>query len=182
MLTATMSSATSVAAAATSLRQVRTRTGRGHPTGQKMFRLFRGGHAAVTTMMRRGVVRSSRAARGPVGVSAGWVLVNSGPKTADHLGEEVDIPGDLALTATRMVLGRQASDSVSLEVAVPTVSGAHAIIESTADKVTVTDLSSTNGTFIEGEELQTGVAYELAEGGEVIFGDEYLACYILTKV
>ena len=115
-------------------------------------------------------------------MSAGWVLVNSGPKTADHLGEEVDIPGDLALTATRMVLGRQASDSVSLEVAVPTVSGAHAIIESTADKVTVTDLSSTNGTFIEGEELQTGVAYELAEGGEVIFGDEYLACYILTKV
>jgi pSer/pThr/pTyr-binding forkhead associated (FHA) protein len=46
----------------------------------------------------------------------------------------------------------------------------------------VTDLSSTNGTLIEGEELQAGVAYELREGAEVIFGDEYLACYQLTKV
>ena len=114
-------------------------------------------------------------------VVAGWVLKNSGPNTTEHLGEELTTPMDLPLTTARMVVGRQASDSVSLEVPVPTVSGAHAMIEVTDAKVSVTDLSSTNGTFIDGEELQAGIAYELEEGGEVIFGDEFMALYVLTK-
>ena len=46
----------------------------------------------------------------------------------------------------------------------------------------VTDLSSTNGTFIQGEELQAGVAYPLEEGAEVIFGDEFLARFELVKL
>jgi pSer/pThr/pTyr-binding forkhead associated (FHA) protein len=46
----------------------------------------------------------------------------------------------------------------------------------------VTDLSSTNGTFIEGDELQAGIAYELKEGSEVIFGDEFLACFELLRL
>ena len=147
----------------------------------------RGGGAVVA--LRRRMTPSSPSSSsassrgGAVRVYAsGWLLKNVGPSTTDHLGEEVEIPGDLALSAPRMVLGRQGSDSVSLEVCVPTVSGAHAMIEVAPDKVMVTDLSSTNGTFIEGEELQAGVAYELAVGGEVIFGDEYLACYQLFKV
>ena len=100
---------------------------------------------------------------------AAWVLKNSGPNTTEHLGEELTTPSDLPLTAARMVVGRKASDSVSLEIAVPTVSGAHAMIEVTDAKVMVTDLSSTNGTFIDGEELQAGIAYDLEEGGEVSF-------------
>ena len=109
------------------------------------------------------------------------MLKNSGPNTTEHLGEELTTPMDLPLTTARMVVGRQASDSVSLEVPVPTVSGAHAMIEVTDAKVSVTDLSSTNGTFIDGEELQAGIAYELEEGEEVIFGDEFMALYVLTK-
>ena len=35
--------------------------------------------------------------------------------------------------------------------------------------------------FIEGDELQAGIEYELKEGGEVVFGDEFLALYILQK-
>ena len=112
---------------------------------------------------------------------AAWVLKNSGPNTTEHLGEELTTPSDLPLTAARMVVGRKASDSVSLEIAVPTVSGAHAMIEVSDAKVMVTDLSSTNGTFIDGEELQAGIAYDLEEGGEVIFGDEFMALYVLTK-
>jgi hypothetical protein len=52
-----------------------------------------------------------------------WVLKNVGPKTKDHLDEddEVVTPGDLPLTSPRMVVGRAASESVSLEIAVPTV-------------------------------------------------------------
>jgi len=62
-----------------------------------------------------------------------------------------------------------------------TNSGAHAMLEVSEDAVRVVDLSSTNGTFIDGEELQAGVAYALDENGEVVFGDEFLACYQLVK-
>ena len=66
--------------------------------------------------------RSSRD-RSAVVVRAAWVLKNVGPKTKDHLDEddEVVTPGDLPLTSPRMVVGRAASESVSLEIAVPTV-------------------------------------------------------------
>ena len=114
--------------------------------------------------------------------AARWLLKNCGPKTIEHLGEDVEIPGDFELKGPRVVVGRQASESVSLEIAVPTVSGAHAMLEVSDDAVMVTDLSSTNGTFIEGEELQAGIAYELEEGSEVIFGDEFLACFELLRL
>ena len=114
--------------------------------------------------------------------AARWLLKNCGPKTIEHLGEDVEIPGDFELKGPRVVVGRQASESVSLEIAVPTVSGAHAMLEVSDDAVMVTDLSSTNGTFIEGEELQAGIAYELKEGSEVIFGDEFLACFELLRL
>jgi|TARA_B110000967_G_scaffold101583_1_gene104284 hypothetical protein len=128
--------------------------------------------------------QNNRTRRCATTVVAGWVLKNSGPNTTEHLGDEEEVvvtPSDLRLTEPRMVVGRQASDSVSLEVSVPTVSGAHAMIETTESKVMVTDLSSTNGTFIDGEELTPGTAYPLLEGGEVIFGDEFVALYVLTK-
>jgi hypothetical protein len=130
----------------------------------------------------KGVVRIAPIARRRATTTrAGWVLKNAGPKSTDHLGEACEIPKDLPLTKSRMVVGRTASDSVSLEIPVPTVSGAHAMIEVSDAKVMITDLSSTNGTFIEGDELQAGIEYELKEGGEVVFGDEFLALYILQK-
>ena len=46
----------------------------------------------------------------------------------------------------------------------------------------VTDLSSTNGTLINGNELTPGVPVELEPGSEIIFGDEYLARYELLKL
>ena len=129
-----------------------------------------------------GVVRIAPRARSVSVFAAEWILRNTGPKSIEHLGDDdATIPGDLVLSDARMVVGRQASDSVSLEVPVPTVSGAHAMIEVSDAKVMITDLSSTNGTFIEGDELQAGIEYELKEGGEVVFGDEFLALYILQK-
>lgn len=136
---------------------------------------------AVHRVEARAFTASRSRNRNAATTVAAWVLKNSGPNTTEHLGEELTTPSDLPLTAARMVVGRQASDSVSLEIPVPTVSGAHAMIEVTDAKVMVTDLSSTNGTFIDGEELQAGIACELEEGGEVIFGDEFMALYVLTK-
>ena len=136
---------------------------------------------AVRRVDARAFAASRSRSRNAATTVAAWVLKNSGPNTTEHLGEELTTPSDLPLTAARMVVGRQASDSVSLEIAVPTVSGAHAMIEVTDAKVTVTDLSSTNGTFIDGEELLPGVPTQLVVGGEVIFGDEFLARFELVE-
>lgn len=46
-----------------------------------------------------------------------------------------------------------------------------------ASRITLTDLRSTNGTFIDGQELEPMQAYEVVAGSQVIFGDEHLAMY-----
>lgn len=45
------------------------------------------------------------------------------------------------------------------------------------DRITVTDLRSTNGTYVDGEEIEAMQAYEVTPGSRIIFGDEHLAQY-----
>jgi hypothetical protein len=135
----------------------------------------------------RGGVRLARGARAVTRATAGgtdgegFVLRNCGDKSMAHLDAPVPPPGDLKISATKSVIGRQKSDAVNLPIEVPTVSGAHAMIDLVDGKVMVTDLTSTNGTFIDGEELLPGVPTQLVVGGEVIFGDEFLARFELVE-
>jgi len=62
---------------------------------------------------------------------------------------------------------------------VPTVSSRHALIKFDGNQVAVTDLGSTNGTYIDGDSLDEMVATPLPIGSEVIFGDEFLCRYVL---
>lgn len=62
-------------------------------------------------------------------------------------------------------LGRD--EPADLLVPVPTVSGRHALIKVEGDKVTVTDLNSTNGTFLNGQQLNPMQAVPLDLGAEV---------------
>ena len=92
----------------------------------------------------------------------------------------MDIPQVLRLTGAKSVVGRVLPGG-ELSVGVATVSSAHAMVDLTPDgKVMVTDLTSTNGTYIDGEELLPGIPQELTEGGEVIFGDEHCARFELV--
>ena len=115
-----------------------------------------------------------------------YVLRNVGDLNRDHLesgegGSGLDIPQVLRLTGAKSVVGRVPSSAVNLAVGVATVSSAHAMVDLTPDgKVMVTDLTSTNGTYIDGEELLPGIPQELTEGGEVIFGDEHCARFELV--
>ena len=109
-----------------------------------------------------------------------FVLRNCGDGSQAHLDSPVPAPGDLEIVAVKSVIGRVKSEAVNLPIGVPTVSGAHAMIDLVDGKVMVTDLTSTNGTFIDGEELLPGVPTQLVVGGEVIFGDEFLARYELV--
>lgn len=133
----------------------------------------------------RRVVRLTRTrATGEEGGAAGvkYVLRNCGDMSMAHLDAPVPPPGDLEISAAKSVIGRQKSDAVNLPIGVPTVSGAHAMIDLVDGKVMVTDLTSTNGTFIDGEELLPGVPTQLLVGGEVIFGDEFLARFELVEL
>ena len=104
-----------------------------------------------------------------------YVLRNVGDLNRDHLesgegGNGLDIPQVLRLTGAKSVVGLCVpSSAVNLAVGVATVSSAHAMVDLTPDgKVMVTDLTSTNGTYIDGEELLPGIPQELTEGREVI--------------
>jgi pSer/pThr/pTyr-binding forkhead associated (FHA) protein len=50
------------------------------------------------------------------------------------------------------------------------------------ERVNVTDLRSTNGTYIDGTEITSMQAYEVLPGSNIIFGDEHLAMYELRIV
>ena len=120
--------------------------------------------------------------------SKAFILRNVGDLDRNHLEEEGNtdkqegaIPRVLRLNGAKSVVGRVSSSAVNLAVGVATVSSAHAMVDLTPDgKVMVTDLTSTNGTYIDGEELLPGIHQELTEGGEVIFGDEHCARFELV--
>ncbi len=81
-------------------------------------------------------------------------------------GEPVALPPTLELPESGTVeLGRD--EPADLLVPVPTVSGRHALIKVEGDKVTVTDLNSTNGTFLNGEQLNPMQAVAVETGAEV---------------
>ena len=92
----------------------------------------------------------------------------------------------MALPPTRQLpdsgtveLGRD--EPADLLVPVPTVSGRHALIKVEGDKVTITDLNSTNGTFLNGQQLNPMQAVGLDLGAEVRGGVRviYLAHVVL---
>lgn len=57
-----------------------------------------------------------------------------------------------------------------LMVADPYVSGSHAVINASDGSFSVTDIGSTNGTFVNGERLAPNEPHELSDGDEVMFG------------
>jgi pSer/pThr/pTyr-binding forkhead associated (FHA) protein len=107
------------------------------------------------------------------------VLVPTGDGSVEHLDKAVELPGMLELKEGTYTLGR--SEPADLVIAVPTVSAKHAELKVAGGQVTVTDLNSTNGTFIEEEEIEANTPNELPLGAEIIFGDTFLAKFCLEE-
>ena len=51
------------------------------------------------------------------------------------------------------------------------VSRRHAIVRRTADGITVVDRHSSNGTWLDGRQLEPGRSYEVPQGATLRFGD-----------
>lgn len=69
---------------------------------------------------------------------------------------------------TRLRIGRALQNDVILND--PSVSSEHAVIEAHGDIIKVTDLGSTNGTFINERKLRNGIATLLREGDLLLIG------------
>ena len=75
-------------------------------------------------------------------------------------------------------VGREA-ETAEICLPVPTVSSRHALIRlSGDDSLTLTDLGSTNGTYVNGKELDRDVEYVVKGSDEIVFGDDHLASFI----
>lgn len=119
-------------------------------------------------------------------VAAKLVLTPTGTGTTEHIGEEVALPTAIDLKEGLFELGR--ADPADIIIPIPTISTRHAMLrvadgeQPRAGGVQVTDLGSTNGTFVDGQELEPMKAATLPVGGEVVFGDKHLAAFRLDWV
>ncbi|KAL0418409.1 UNVERIFIED_CONTAM: hypothetical protein Sradi_1254400 [Sesamum radiatum] len=73
-------------------------------------------------------------------------------------------------------------EKADIVISVPTVSALHARIQKTDENLLITDLDSTNGTFIDEKWLQPGVVSAASPGNLVTFGDTNLAIFRVYKL
>lgn len=77
--------------------------------------------------------------------------------------------GDIVIRSGRNLVGRRADNDIVIKDD-PFVSGRHAVFEAAAGTVSIADLGSTNGTFVNGQRLAANAPLVLDEGDEVGMG------------
>ncbi|XP_047313537.1 zeaxanthin epoxidase, chloroplastic [Impatiens glandulifera] len=136
----------------------------------------------TTKRMIFGPIQSSRAeisSKAEIGVK--WILEPAGDGDWRHIGNKVSMPDAFEIASNVVTIGRVA-ERADIVIPVATVSGLHARIQKKGGSLFVTDLDSTNGTFIDEKRLRPGIAYLLASGSYVIFGDTHLALFRAKKL
>eukprot|EP00245_Coleochaete_scutata_P018195 TRINITY_DN9330_c0_g1_i1.p1 TRINITY_DN9330_c0_g1~~TRINITY_DN9330_c0_g1_i1.p1 ORF type:complete len:245 (-),score=59.01 TRINITY_DN9330_c0_g1_i1:460-1089(-) len=111
-----------------------------------------------------------------------WVLLPIGDGDVKHLdGDTVETPGILELSNDVSIIGRM-KEKADIVINIATVSGAHAQLEKKGETLYVTDLESTNGTYLDNKKLKGGVSYPVEAGAALIFGDEHLAQFRFVQI
>jgi pSer/pThr/pTyr-binding forkhead associated (FHA) protein len=83
------------------------------------------------------------------------------------------------LKKSRTTLGRDPRNDVCLPLT--TVSKVHATLEVAGKNVTLEDLGSTNGTFVDGARVAPNEAHPLPSGAQIRFGDEAQAMFLTPE-
>ncbi|KAG9458513.1 hypothetical protein H6P81_003021 [Aristolochia fimbriata] len=109
-----------------------------------------------------------------------WVLDPIGDGDSRHIGYKVPMPGAFEIVSGA-VIGR-VPEKADLVLPVATVSGLHARLESKNGVLLVTDLDSTNGTYVDEKKLRPGAVTAVSPGSIIIFGDIHLAMFRVSKV
>lgn len=110
-----------------------------------------------------------------------WLLQPVGDGDSRHIGYKVEMPGAFEIASNDVTVGRlpQKADMV---IPVATVSAVHARIQKEGGNLLVTDLDSTNGTFVDEKRLRPGLAVPVSSGSCVTFGDTHLAMFLVSKL
>uniref|UniRef100_A0A7S0R2V2 FHA domain-containing protein n=1 Tax=Chlamydomonas leiostraca TaxID=1034604 RepID=A0A7S0R2V2_9CHLO len=111
-------------------------------------------------------------------VTNGLQLRFTGSGDTEHIGGEAfSTPGPFALKQGKLEVGR--APTCDILIPISTVSGRHALLEIENDQLTLTDFRSTNGTMINGAEIETLEPVKVPLGATIVFGDEKLAQFVL---
>ncbi|KAK6144140.1 hypothetical protein DH2020_020960 [Rehmannia glutinosa] len=113
--------------------------------------------------------------------SVRWVLQPIGDGDTRHIGYKIAMPGAFEIASNVVTVGR-VREKADIVISVPTVSGLHARIQKTEENLLITDLDSTNGTFIDEKRLQPGVVSAASPGNLITFGDTNLAIFRVYKL
>ncbi|XP_078437531.1 SMAD/FHA domain-containing protein [Wolffia australiana] len=110
-----------------------------------------------------------------------WLLEPVGDGDTRHIGFRVPMPSAFEIVSDVVTVGRL-PEKVDTVIAVATVSGIHARLEKRDGLLLVTDLDSTNGTFIDEIRLRPGRVYSAPPGSRITFGDTHLAMFLVSKL
>ncbi|MCO5570973.1 hypothetical protein L7F22_024704 [Adiantum nelumboides] len=109
-----------------------------------------------------------------------WVLQPIGDGDCSHLDEAVPLPGAFEVATEAATVGR-VPEKADIVIPIATVSGIHARLERKGGTLFVTDLDSTNGTYINDRQLRPGAVTPVPPGSRVTFGDDHLAAFKFSK-
>ncbi|KAG0569981.1 hypothetical protein M758_6G124700 [Ceratodon purpureus] len=126
--------------------------------------------------LRRSCLRVSALQQSTSAKSVKWVLDPVGDGNTSHLDAPVPLPSGFELASDAVTVGR-VKDRVDVVIPVATVSGVHARLEKRDGQLFVTDLDSTNGTFINDKRIRPGSVTSVPPGSYITFGDEHLAVF-----
>ncbi|KAI3409510.1 FHA domain-containing protein [Psidium guajava] len=110
-----------------------------------------------------------------------WLLQPVGDGDSRHIGFKVEMPGAFEIASSVVTVGRL-PEKADMVIPVATVSSLHARIQKKEGSLLVTDLDSTNGTFIDDRKLRPGVAANVSPGSSITFGDTHLAMFRVSKL
>ncbi|KMT05008.1 hypothetical protein BVRB_7g171680 [Beta vulgaris subsp. vulgaris] len=129
-----------------------------------------------------GIVCAAEGATSPANVAQGWLLDPVGDGDWKHIGFKVAMPGAYEIfSSDELVIGR-AQDKADLVIPVATVSGLHARIQNKEGNLLITDLDSTNGTYINEKRVPPGATAVAPPGSLLTFGDNHLAIFRVQKI
>lgn len=128
-----------------------------------------------------GTVYASRAETSSADNIQNWLLEPIGDGNTKHIGFKTQMPGAFEIVSRTVTVGR-VPEKADIVLPVPTVSGVHARIQKTEESLLVTDLDSTNGTFIDEKRLRPGISAIAPPGSKIVFGDTHLAIFRVSKL
>ncbi|KAK4780470.1 hypothetical protein SAY87_016576 [Trapa incisa] len=143
--------------------------------------------ARVSGIRQRSALGNSRSSSSEAvevtstGVAESWLLQPVGDGDTRHIGFKVEMPGAFEIASEEVTVGRL-PEKADMVIPVATVSGLHARLQRKGGDLLVTDLDSTNGTFINEKRLSPGVAAAASPGSRITFGDTHLAIFLVSKI